>query len=398
MTGAFVRGGQFLSVVIVMAGYLHVPPVPSRCSADDLTPVTGEPGRPLIRTVIADAAPITFMHCRPGGGRIEGNTPLVWSSDPAGPLYLFTSDGWSTCRLSCESIEDLGNWLDVVEVELPQPEEGENLAVYIEAIIPDSVGDLYGFYHIEYPICHVEDRRYRCDSRGMMSPAIGAAVSGDDGLTWKDQGIIISTGHWACDGWIGNGDFIGGNGDFSAVLDLTRTYVYFYYTNYYGGPTEQGIAVARMKWKMRDLEAPAMSVWKWYEGGWTEKGLGGRTSAVIQVEEPWDDPGYDSFWGPAVHYNSYLRAFVMLLNHTSGSAERLCWPADRESIYVSYCFDLDRPYLWTDPKPLTDVEKRHFRYPQIVGMEDGETDREAGQHMRFFLWGRSTKTLTFHAK
>ena len=51
----------------------------------------------------------------------------------------------------------------------------------------------------------------------------------------------------------------------------------------------------------------------------------------------------DSFWGPSVHWNKYLRTYVMLLNRsccTSGFPQR--------GIYINYNPDLTDPNGWTN--------------------------------------------------
>lgn len=228
-----------------------------------------------------------------------------------------------------------------------------------------------------------------------MAPAIGMAISTDDGVHWSDRGLILTSKASPCSTWNGNGNFNGGNGDFSIVIDPSHSFVYFYFTSYYGTPEEHGIALARMPWNARDEADPARHVRKWYDGAWSEAGLGGRASAIIPASSPWDAPDYNSFWGPAVHYNTHLTAFVMLLNHTSGAKGDPCWPSRDEEIYIAYCLDPSHPEVWTDPLPLVMPTRGRARYPQILGISPGETDRLAGRTARLFVHGASNWLITF---
>ena len=70
----------------------------------------------------------------------------------------------------------------------------------------------------------------------------------------------------------------------------------------------------------------------------------------------------DAFWGPSVHWNTYLERYVMFLNRAEN--ERF----DNEGLYVSYATRLDDPRAWSTPRKVMDGGEW---YPQVVGLEPG---------------------------
>ena len=85
-------------------------------------------------------------------------------------------------------------------------------------------------------------------------------------------------------------------------------------------------------------------------------------SPLVPVSRPWhDDNGAaDAFWGPSVHWNSYLERYVMLLNRTRNEH------FNNEGIYVSYARVLDDPLAWSVPQKIMDGGAW---YPQVAGLE-----------------------------
>ena len=110
---------------------------------------------------------------------------------------------------------------------------------------------------------------------------------------------------------------------------------------------------------------------------------------IFPAVEPWhdDDTAVDAFWGPSVHWNTYLQQYVMLLNHAKDAA----W--SQEGIYVSFAPRIDDPSLWTKPVKILDGGAW---YPQVMGLEDGSgTDKDAGRWARFFMGGVSEHLIQF---
>lgn len=141
-------------------------------------------------------------------------------------------------------------------------------------------GVLYGLYH------HEEGPYVRCPApyeRPYLSvPHIGLARSDDDGLHWRDLGIVLSDGAFPIDCTSAVRFFTGGVGDPSMAVDPTDTWAYIAFTSYSGDDaTRQGIQLARIR--VADLAAPlapdgTSRAWRWHDGGWT--GPGDRKSVV----------------------------------------------------------------------------------------------------------------------
>lgn len=114
-----------------------------------------------------------------------------------------------------------------------------------------------------------------------------------------------------------------------------------------------------------------------------------RTRTIYPVSQSWhDETGrVDAFWGPSVHWNTYLEQYVMLLNRSIDAS----WK--QEGIYVSFSPVLDDPSRWSVPYKIMNSDSW---YPQVVGLEPGlGTDKLAGQVARLFVQGRSEHFITF---
>src|SRR5262249_33851751 len=150
-----------------------------------------------------------------------------------------------------------------------------------------------------------------CPGSRLAVPQIGAALSFDGGNSFQDLGpVLVSGDGYDCSSQ--NGYLAGGHGDFSVVLDRDRHYFYFLFTNYAGRLRSQGVAIARMPYESR--WGPVGAATKYFEGGWTEPGIGGRMSAIFPAKVSWQQANTDSMWGPSVHWNTYLESYVILLN------------------------------------------------------------------------------------
>jgi hypothetical protein len=143
---------------------------------------------------------------------------------------------------------------------------------------------------------------------------------------------------------------------------------------------------------------------KWHNGAWSEPGLWGSLTPVFASERDYHRADGAMFWGPAVHWNTYLKMYVMLLNHAIDT--RL----DSSGIFVSFNARLDDPKGWTEPTMILDYEGiraamagasvsesklKNGWYPQVIGAMKGETDKIAGRTARFFMAGVSRKEIVF---
>ncbi|MGH9838436.1 MAG: hypothetical protein ACREEM_06595 [Blastocatellia bacterium] len=356
-----------LSTLIPSLLFIITPAVPSIRAAEPL---------PIVEIREAPQANL------PGGqdatGRIhtiDSNSPAEWDSD--GRFFLFTSSQ-QPFRSSGSSVFDLSFPALPVAIQLRADVRGGQ---WLEATYRAEDGTLYGWYHNEPPgLCGSSSR--------LTAPRIGALFSRDDGRTWQNLGIILDAPAGSLNCGTQNYYFAGGNGDFSVILDQNKEYLYFFISTYHRQFGEQGVAIARMKFEDRD--APIGTVWKWRDGGWGEPGLGGRVATTFPALIDWHRANANAYWGPAVHFNTHLDIYVMLLNHAIDRN----WA--QEGVYISFNNDPADPLGWSAPERLPLDQQQVGWYPQVIGLEVGETDKVAGQVARLFVSGRSVWEIVFH--
>lgn len=319
-------------------------------------------------------------------GLVDSNSPAVWERvNGRNTLFVVTSWGGQPSTASGTQLLRLGR---PVPITLdPWPGGG----VWMEAIVPDADGTWYGYYHNEIPatVC-------RNSGRNKVIPRIGAARSTDRGLTWESIGIVLEAPPTTHDCITNNQYFVGGVGDFSVQLDADGRDLYFFYTQYHRLERLQGVGVARLAWADRD--APTGKAMVWQSRRWvptttlTADGLHRFTSSAVPIfpaAQSWHDEDtiVDAFWGPSVHWNTYLGQYVMLLNRAKDAQ----WT--QEGIYVSFAPRLDDPRLWSAPVKILNGGDW---YPQVMGLEIGTgTDKTAGQTARFFMNGTSQHIIQF---
>jgi hypothetical protein len=298
-------------------------------------------------------------------GEVDSNSPAHWSG---GQMYLFNS-ATNAIRTTGTSYSYLRH-ARIVEYDTMK------WSRWIEATYVAEDGVLYAWYHHE-------PGDTGCETY-LTAPKIGALRSTDNGRSFQDLGIVLESGETPkCDAK--NGYFAGGNGDFSVILSNDRKYFYFLFSHYGGGLDQQGVALARMAYEDRD--APEGAVRKYYDGQFSEPGLRGKMTPVLPAASPWDGEATDSFWGPSIHWNTFLERYVVLLNHSCCTTG---WP--QEGIYVMFIRDLADPTTWTQPEKILDGVGW---YPQVLGTGPGESDKLAGRRVPLFIYGFSQWMLTF---
>jgi hypothetical protein len=271
----------------------------------------------------------------------------------------------------------------------PHPGDG----IWLESIIPDQTDSVwYTYYHHEAPalIC----------GRPEAITRIGAARSIDRGVTWTNLGVILEAprGSEACGS--SNKFVLGGVGDVSAMVDRDWKDVYLYFSSYGRDPQMQGVMLARLAWADRDN--PQGRVMIWQDGVWlplirrpgaTEGQVGWEYptgTPIFRTTSPWHDgvEAANAFWGPSIHWNTFLERYVMLLNRARDEA------FNNEGIYVSFSSTtIDDPRGWSQPQK---IMNRGDWYPQVAGYELGVgTDKLVGRRARFMLTGRSNRLIDF---
>lgn len=308
---------------------------------------------------------------------VDSNSPAFWRG---GRLFWFGSHGRPVLS---EGPSQFGPW-ETREVDLQTTNAFPH---WLESVWPEENGVLWGWYHGE-PVNLIPGST-------LTAPKIGAVISTDGGNTLVDLGIVLESGD-PIDPTAGNGYFAGGHGDFSVILDRDRSYFYFFFDNYGGLESSQGVCIARMAYA--DRFNPVGKVWKYHNGGWTEPGRGGRVTPILPVKKRWQATNPDALWGPSVHWNTHLNCFVMLLNRALGAPGEPGWT--QEGVYISYSTDLSRLGSWTEPRRILDRSQFpgwYFFYPQVMGLEPGGTDRRAGQTARLYVGGISKWEIDFIA-
>jgi hypothetical protein len=323
-------------------------------------------------------------------GYADSNSPGVWAEVRGRSiLHVLTSIDGAPSRSLGSDLTALGPPRDV-RIE-PWPSGGN----WLEAVIADDDGVWYGYYHNERhsQFCGEEQQR--------MAPRIGAARSFDNGRTWEDLGIVLEAPPETDECDSPNTYFVGGVGDFSAILDRDKLDLYFFYSQYVGWTPSQGVAIARLPWA--DRNEPVGKITIYADGGWAsptsddsmvDESAPARWSyphavPVFPARVSWHNPegSVDAYWGPSVHWNTHLRQYVMLLNRAKDSQ----WT--QQGIYISYAKTLDDPKAWSAPRKLISGGRW---YPQVFGLETGTgTDKTAGEVARFFMSGYSEYLIQF---
>ena len=319
----------------------------------------------------------------PGG--VDSNSPVVWDGeDGRTEMYVVTSINGQPARSAGSYLTLLDN-LQPVALE-PWPGGG----VWMEAIVRDHDA-WYGFYHNE-------NRASACRGRDIAYARIGAARSDDFGATWTDLGIILDMPPemFACG--TANRYFAGGFGDMSVLPDRLHRDLYLYFSQYARDAGQQGIGVARLAWADRDAPVGKLMVWSngiWMPGSVREDSDGRSqwvyppATPLVRPTRPWHDTdrAADAYWGPSIHWNTFLRQYVMLLNRASDETFA------QEGIYVSFNSRLGDPQAWSPPQRILGGGSW---YPQVVGVEVGRgTDTWAGRVARFYMSGRSNHVIEF---
>jgi hypothetical protein len=302
--------------------------------------------------------------------RVDGNSPSFWRD---GQYRYLTSTGVPVILTGSDQFS-LGTAQPVAL------DRTDHSPMWIESVWLDDDGILYGWYHHE--------PGGLCPNNSLTAPEIGAAISRDGGNSFEDLGIVLRSGD-PIDCSAANGFFAGGHGDFSVILNRERTYFYFVFTNYGGDVAGQGVAMARLAFGDRQNPQGALS--KYWNGGWTQPGIGGLVSPVFPARVSWQRSDTDSFWGAAIHWNTYLERYVVLLNRACCQSG---WP--QEGIYAAFSTDLDHPEYWTEPQlVLRNIGFDPGFYPQTMGVDAGETDTLAGRTARLYVQGKSNWVIEF---
>jgi hypothetical protein len=174
---------------------------------------------------------------------------------------------------------------------------------------------------------------------------LGMAISTDSqGLNFRDLGVIVEPDVPMAQRphsiEVGGGSFAVMNGD-----------MYVYYRDYLEGGGSSELAVARAP--ISTILANAMnnqgtSFTKYYNGGWTQPGVGGRSSA-LEIGNP------GNAWS-SVSYNDYLGGMVMMTSQWADAG-------GNNDLYLSTSMD---GVNWT-PRQTIVSDAGEQMYPTLIG-------------------------------
>ena len=323
-------------------------------------------------------------------GRVDSNSPAVWdSSGGRNLLRMFTSfAGWPSLAVGAD-VQRLGAPRIVALTGF------EGGGFWLEAVVTDVDGTLYGYFHNEQPAD-------ACAGSTKVVLRIVAARSTDQGHTWESLGPVVEAPRGTLECGTTNQFLVGGVGDLSVMLDPDSRDLYIFYSEYLRMVSGQGVGVARLLWADRDQPTGKVMIWRsgvWQpvrrframqdDGTTVTRFLYPSATPLYPTTDSWHDDNSttDAFWGPSVHWNTYLQQYVMLLNRAKNSR------FDQEGVYVAYAPELNDPSQWSQPEK---IMSGGSWYPQVVGLEGGlGTDKVAGEKARLFLTGRSDYTIQF---
>lgn len=333
-----------------------------------MTPVLAEASDEHLHVTFHSASPLTLHDST--CWRTDGNSPIrVRRSGTTAFFSSYLPLGHTLRRHGTTALRFDEPAIPVRLCGDPDPSIGK----WIEAIWETPDGLLHGWYHAEEPA--------PCAAK-LYLPYIGHAVSQDDGRTWQCCEEVLRSPATSADCSWQNGFFAGGFGDLCVVPDRASRSLFMFFSSYHRNPAGQGVAVLRMA-----ADDPSARADWWCRDGWREVPyLWPRP--LWPARRGWRHSDPDCFWGPAVHYNRALDAWIMLLNRTAGGEGDLV----QEGIYASINPALDDPLGWSAP---LQIVRGGAWYPQAVGLEDGCGDSEAGAVARFFMAGFSAWEITF---
>jgi hypothetical protein len=156
------------------------------------------------------------------------------------------------------------------------PGQFDNAGAGVDTIIRFD-GQLYAFYE-------GRDREGQLPVNGEAGfrgvyCGIGLAASANDGTTWTKKGEIIRSPmpkEWS--DW--SGQSVRGVGSPSGLVDATNTYVYLYYVAFSG--VQNALPAMCMARAPLSKGPPLADNWqKFYQGDFTEPGLGGKETPVV---------------------------------------------------------------------------------------------------------------------
>jgi hypothetical protein len=269
----------------------------------------------------------TFLNDKELGLRdMAGKGVAVIENGPAHLQFLFqvVNDTYVVNGTDFKHLTSAGKVLGPGE-----PGEFDNAGAGVGTTIRFN-GKLYGFYE-------GRDREgdlpanEQAGFKGVYC-SVGLAESDDGGSTWTKKGQIIKSAkpkEWS--DW--SGQSVRGVGSPAGIIDPSSTYVHLYYVGFSGlaGGTAQ-ICMARAA---LSKGPPLPGNWeKFYNGAFTEAGLGGKETSVVDSYAEHAASMY-----PHVTYSKRLNKYVLTFNINRLAEIKEGLPPTKSGIYIALSDD-----------------------------------------------------------
>jgi hypothetical protein len=212
-----------------------------------------------------------------------------------------------------------------------------------------ATGEILAFYHAE---------DHEGVAASIYGPAyyasVGLAISKDGGRTFEKMGQVLTSHKPKSASSTDGAQGVGGP---SVIVDPSGQYLYMYFMDWTREAPWGDIGVARSR--IEDGGRPG-TWFKYYNGGFTERGLGGRATLIVGGRVPGDWAAF-----PSVSFNSYLNQYLMVYAAKDGfyamtSGDGITWASPTQLLTSATGWSGSRVSL----------------YPTIIGEDDTHTGKE----------------------
>ena len=206
----------------------------------------------------------------------------------------------------------------------------------------------------------------------------------DDGASWR-RGPAIITGPPVTDLSCEVNQFFGA-GSLTAAVDSSGTWLYIWFQHWGGavwGDPLDGIKVARAR--IEDGLGPG-TWWKLFNGTWSQPGIGGRATTVIDVPLPWLENDFAGISTVAwcEEYDTYVIVFTTYTG--------FWWATSTDGVNWSEARQLLRGASMISPGLTPDAI--WYYYPSLVDPMADEDGRAGQNSILYFSKGGPTQSST----